>query len=84
MLVDNQHDNSDSKRLEWIHDLGIDASLNEWSRICSKTHTQTINNRLRLVQFNWLMQTNISPVRLNKFDSKTPDLCYKCNVHQGT
>ena len=29
------------------------------------------------------MCTYITPVHLNKFDTNTPDLCYKCSKHQG-
>ncbi len=36
MLVDYQNENSDSKRHEWIQDLGEDISFNEWSRICDE------------------------------------------------
>ena len=84
MFVETHKDNSDSKRQEWIRDLQEDISLSEWSRICLKTHTQTINTRLRMIQFNWIMRTYISPVQLNKFDPNILDLCYKCNSHQGT
>lgn len=30
------------------------------------------------------MRTYLPPVQLNKFDPNIPDLCYKCNDHQGT
>lgn len=84
LLVDNHTDNSESKRQEWISDLEEDISITDWHKICLKAHTQTINTRLRLIQFNWIMRTYISPVQLNKFDPKIPDLCYKCNIHRGT
>uniref|UniRef100_A0A671WUW6 Reverse transcriptase domain-containing protein n=1 Tax=Sparus aurata TaxID=8175 RepID=A0A671WUW6_SPAAU len=43
MLVENHKENSDNKRQEWMRDLQEDISLTEWSTICLKTHTQTIN-----------------------------------------
>lgn len=83
MFVENHKENSDSERHEWIRDLQEDILLNEWRKICLKTHTQTINTRLRIIQFNRIMRTYISPVQLNEFDSNILDLCYKCNSHQG-
>ena len=84
IMVENHKDNSESKRQQWIGDLQEDILVEEWGIICSKVHTQTINTRLRLIQYNWIMRTYITPVKLNKFDPNIPDRCYKCNIHQGT
>ena len=46
--------------------------------------TQSVNTCLRLLQFNWVMRTYISPVKLNKFDPNMSDLCYKCNNYPGS
>ena len=70
-MVENHKDNSESKRQEWIRDLEEDISVANWHRICLKAHTQT-------------MRMYISPVQLDKLDPRIPDLCYKCDIHQGT
>lgn len=49
-----------------------------------KAQTQTVNTRLKLIQYNWIMRTYISPEKLNRFDPNIPDLCYKCNTHERT
>lgn len=84
ILVQNHKENSENKRREWMQDLNKDISLGEWGTICLKAQTQTINTRLRLLQYNWIMRTYITPVRLNKFNPSIPDLCFKCNIYQGT
>ncbi len=62
----------------------MDISLDDWNTICLNAQTQTLNSRLRLLQYNWVMRTYITPVRLNKFNPNIPDLCFKCNKLQGT
>lgn len=51
LLMSNSPENSDDKRLGWSEDLGEEVSPEDWSLICSKAHTQTINSRLRLLQY---------------------------------
>jgi len=40
-----------------MQDLNKDVSLDEWGTISLKAQTQTINTRLRLLQYNWMMRT---------------------------
>ena len=77
-------DDSENIRQKWTHDLQMEISESDWSSVCSKAQTQTINTRLRLIQYNWIMRTYITPEKLNKFDPNIPDLCYKCREHKGT
>lgn len=51
--------------------------------ICCRAQIQT-NTPLRLLQYNWIMRTYITLVKLHKCDPNTPDLCVKCNMHLGT
>jgi len=57
LLVQNHKAKSDNKRRVWMQDLNKDVSLDEWGTICLKAQTQTINTRLRLLQYNWMMRT---------------------------
>lgn len=84
ILRENNKESCENKRQAWIQDVKNDISLEEWSTICLKSQTQTINTRLRLLQYNWIMRTYITPVRLNKFNPNIPDLCFKCNKFPGT
>ncbi len=83
-LRSNQKDCSEIKRQAWIQDMNMDISEDVWNKICLNAQTQTLNSRLRLLQYNWVMRTYITPVRLNKFNPGIPDLCFKCGKLQGT
>lgn len=67
-MYENRKDNTESKRQKWIQDLQEDILEDEWGIICAKAQTQTINTRLSLIQYNWVMRTYITPVKLNTFD----------------
>jgi len=53
----------------------------KWEQACAKVQVPTINSRPKLLQYNWLMRTYITPVKLNKIYSNIPD---KCNSAKGT
>lgn len=41
---------------------------------------QTINTRLKLLEYNWLMRVYVTPVLLNTFHENITDICPKCNL----
>ncbi len=45
---------------------------------------QTFNINLTLIQYNWIMRTYITPVRLNIINQNIPDTCIKCSVDKST
>ena len=49
-----------------------------------KAQSRTINTRLKLLQYNWLMRTYITPEKLNKYNSAIPDICYKYEKENGS
>lgn len=59
-------------------------SIEEWERACTKAQIQTVNSRLKLLQYNWLMRSYMTPVKLNKFNNDIPDVCIKCDKEKGT
>lgn len=77
-------ESSDSKRRLWSEDLQERVLDGEWSQICSKVQSLSINSRLKLIQYKWIMRTYITPVKLNKFNPVIPDTCVKCQTHKGT
>lgn len=44
----------------------------------------SINIRLKLIQYNWLMRTYVTHEKLNKFNRNIPDTCIKCESKRGT
>ncbi len=44
---------------------------------------QTVSTRLKILQYNWLMQVYITPVLLNKCKNNITDICPKCNSCKG-
>lgn len=57
--------------------------MEQWALVCAKAHKQTINSRLRLLQYKWLMRIYVTPEKLNKYNSNIPDTCNKCNEDKG-
>lgn len=84
LLLSHSPDNSTLKLEAWKKDLQINVSLDEWELACSKAHKQTINSRLRLLQYKWLMRVYVTPVKLNQYNPNIPDICTKCGEEKGT
>ncbi len=40
--------------------------------------------RLRLLQYNWLMRTYLTPAKLHQFNNNFPDICIKFEQSKGT
>jgi len=63
LLLSHSPDNSTLKLEAWKKDLQINLSLGKWELACSKAHKHTINSRLRLLQYKWLMHScQIKPI----------------------
>lgn len=43
----------------------------------------SVNSRLRILQYKWLMRTYVTPVKLNRYNHNLPDICIKCGL-KGT
>ena len=75
-LVGESSETSVKKLEYWREDLQENISIEEWERACTNAQLQT-NTYLtfsRFLQYNWLMRSYITPVKLNKFNSDTPDV----------
>lgn len=83
-FVNSSKESSESKRVAWGVDLHYDLLDSEWNHICARAQTVSINTRFKLIQYNWIMRTYITPEKLNKFNSDIPDTCFKCRIHKGT
>lgn len=68
----------------WKGDLNAEISTQEWGKACTEAQVQTANTSLKLLQYNWLMRTYLTPVKLHRFNANIPDLCFKCKLLQGT
>lgn len=84
MLESHSKESSESKLASWREDLNVNIPSDVWDGICTKAHVQTVNSNLKLIQYNWIMRTYITPVRLNKINQNIPDTCIKCSDDKGT
>ncbi len=84
ILVKNHKDSTEHQRTQWMNDMQKDISVEAWSEICSGAQHLTVNTHLKLIQYNWIMRTYITPERLNKMNPNIPDVCVKYNVEKGT
>ncbi|XP_029281275.1 uncharacterized protein LOC115003560 [Cottoperca gobio] len=83
LLISASPESSEAKLKNWREDLQEDLSIDEWEGACKKAQSQTANTRLKLLQYNWLMRTYITPEMLNKFNGNIPDLCFQMWTIQG-
>ena len=67
-----------------MEDFQTDITELEWEKACCQVQTMTINSRLRLIQYNWIMRTYITPEKLHKFNPNILDTCIKCTTEKGT
>lgn len=49
-------------------DLHEDISMEEWEEACNKVQSRTTKTRLELLQYNWLMQSFLTPQKLNRYN----------------
>lgn len=83
-IVSASLETSVSKLVVWRKDLNINISEETWKLICLKSQKLSINSNLKLLQYNWIMQLYITPVKLNKYNNRIPDTCFKCGEARGT
>lgn len=68
----------------WRKDIREDIEEADWSEACLKAQKQSINTRLKLIQFKWLTRVYITPEKLNHISRNIPDTCVKCQFNKGT
>lgn len=83
-IMSNVPETSHDRFRAWKEDLSMELSLEEWQEACRLAHTTSINTRLKMIQFKWLMRTYVTPVELNQYNSNIPDVCPKCTDYRGT
>lgn len=79
MFESGSQDSSDSNPEAWRENLNKDIPTTDWMGACSDAQLQTINTQLKLLQYNWLICTYITPSKLHRFNNDIPDSCTKCN-----
>lgn len=75
-LVNTTTESSNYKRLARIEDFQTDFTEQKWETACY--------SRFKLIQYNRLMRTYITPEKLNRFNPNIPDTCIKCGMEKGT
>lgn len=72
-------------RLEaWRLDIDENIDITEWEEACLRAQKQSINTRMKLLQYKWLMRTYITPVKIHSWAPDIPDTCVKCSEERGT
>lgn len=67
----------------WNEDLSLQLSENQRDACNWVAHTRSINIRLRLIQFKWLMQIYVAPADLSWYNGNIPDVYLKCIECRG-
>ena len=67
----------------WREDLQEEEPIEKWEGACSKALSGTTNTCLKVLQYNWLMRTYITPEKLNRYNSAIPDICIKYEKEKG-
>ncbi len=78
LLVKYSSESTLDKLNAWKLDMHEDIDEADWNDACLKAQTQTINTRFKLLQYKWLMRTNLTPVKLHHMSVNIPDVCSKC------
>lgn len=84
LITSSSWESSQCKLKAWEENLELKISEEEWKAACAEAHTMSINTRLRLIQYKWLMRTYVTPAELNKYNKNIPDVCPKCMEAKGT
>lgn len=84
LLTSCSSESSQYKLNVWKENLQIVISDEYWKAACADAHTTSINTRLKLIQYKWLMRTYVTAVDLNRYNKNIPDKCTKCTETRGT
>ncbi len=84
MLVSGSKDSSNCKLEAWRSDLKDNIQMEDWMEACKEAQSLTMNTRLKLLQYKWLMRIYITPVVLHKYNENIPDTCLRCSDFKGT
>ncbi|KAJ1205301.1 hypothetical protein NDU88_000736 [Pleurodeles waltl] len=64
----------------WEHDFGELLEDVDWAVVLSLVRAMSCNHRFKLLHFNFVHRTYITPVRLNKIDPARGASCPKCGL----
>lgn len=84
LIMTNSKDSAIDRLNAWRKDIQEDIDENEWHGACLKAQKQSINTRLKLLQYKWLTRVYITPEKLNRISKNIPDVCTKCRADKGT
>lgn len=52
MFVEGSHESANSQLEAWRKDLNEEISMTDWKEVCRDAQMQTVNTRLKLLQYN--------------------------------
>lgn len=68
----------------WRTDTQEDINEEDWEVARLTAQKYSINTRLKLLQYKWLIRVYITPVKLHHISPNIPDICVKCLNQKGT
>ncbi|KAJ1141600.1 hypothetical protein NDU88_007928 [Pleurodeles waltl] len=68
-------------QVAWDGDLNAPLEEVQWKAICALLRQETCNARVKLIHFNYIHRTYVTPAFLHKID---PSSCQRCNVRPAT
>ena len=84
LLAEYSTESASDKLNAWRTDTQENISEEDWGRACLKAQKNSINTRLKLIQYKWLMRVYITPAKLHHISPNIPDVCVKCLTEKGT
>ena len=84
LILSHSKESSSDKLNAWRVDIPEEIDESEWNEACLKAQKQSINTRLKLLQYKWLTRVYITPEKLHHISNNIPDTCTKCQKDKGT
>ena len=82
MLGKKEH--TDSGRLAWNKELGVEFDCTEWGKIRRKCYNMTLSVKLRYFQYKTLSRKLVTKALRHKWDSSISENCTFCKTERET
>ncbi len=71
-------------KIMWETDIDYAFEDCEWEEICNSSQSFSYNSRHKLLQFNLIHRTYLTPQRLHRISSSYSEYCPRCKTETGT
>ena len=77
-MVSDRESTIPPARIAWDRELSAPLEDAQWTRICALVRTISSNARCKLIHFNFVNRTYVTPMTLHKMDRTKPTGCPRC------